>query len=236
MLTRVYLPQILTAFFGGLFVFLGVLTFGNSYFFDRLFMAILIFAVCVCFKNINVVSVLAIIIIQRCIEELAWQGLQDAFAMKNLLYCLALAIIFYLRFDPMAKLAASVMFLVIMAELYWYVSDYHAPEIYWHVALLVINLFSRYMIFSRLSLVDRYFPGQGRSTNLDWIIYRVMGTAILVQALMLVEYLLRHLFNMDRLMLFYHAYPYLMHAIAVFAVWATFNESYRQLLPRLLRA
>ncbi|MGO4893988.1 hypothetical protein [Flavobacterium sp. W21_SRS_FM6] len=236
MLARVYLPQLLTALFGGIFVACGMLSFGNAYIFDRLFIGIIIFTAAVCYRNINIVSVLAIILLQRCIEEFAWFSLSNAFVIKEFLYCLALALAIYLRFDPFAKFVGLTLVFVIGAEFYWYMADYIAPEIYWHVALMMINLFSRYLVFSRLDIVDRLFPGRGRSTNLDWIIYRLMGTTIIIQCAVLIEYLMRHLLGYSNVLIIYYSYPYLMHAIGMFAIWATFNESYKQLLPRLLKA
>lgn len=236
MLARIYIPQFLTALFGGLILACGIITFGNALIFDRLFIGMLVFTAAVCFRNINIISVLAIILLQRCIEELAWFGLENAYTIKELLYCLALVVTFYLRFDPLAKIVAATLLLVIGAEIYWYATDYPAPEIYWHVSLMIINLFSRYLIFSRLALVDRFFPSQAQSTNLDWIIYRLMGTTVIIQCLVLIEYLGRHVLDFSNVLFIYYSYPYLMHAIGTFAIWATFNESYKQLLPRLLKA
>lgn len=236
MLTRVYLPPFLTALFGGLFVFGGILSFGNSLVFDRLFFAIVLFTAIVCHNNINIVSLLVIILVQRLVEELAWIGLQDAYIVKEMLYCLTLAVIVYLRFDPITKLIRVVLGLVVTAEIYWFLTGYDAPEIYWHVVLINICLFSRYLIFSRLSIVDKLFPGKGKSTNLDWTIYKLLGLTIIVQSAMLLEYLLRHILGLNKVLVIYYAYSYIVHAIAIFSIWATFNESYKQLLPRLLRA
>lgn len=236
MLASVYIRQLLTALFGGLFVACGIMTFGNAYIFDRLFIGILIFTAVICYRNINIVSVLLIILLQRCIEEMAWFGLENAITIKELLYLLAIAVTFYLRFDPIAKCVAAILALVISAEIYWYIVDYPAPEIYWHVTLMISNLFSRYLIFSRLALVDKYFPLKASSTQLDWIIYRLMGTTVIIQSAALLEYLARHILGYSNVLFIYYSYPFLMHAIGMFAIWATFNESYKHLLPRLLKA
>jgi hypothetical protein len=236
MLARFYFPQLLTALFGGLFVACGILTFGNSYIFDRLYIGIIIFTAAVCFRNINIVSVLVIILLQRCVEEAAWLGLHNAYTVKALLYSLAILISFYLRFDPLARYVSATLILVIGAELYWYYIDYPAPEIYWYVTILITNLCSRYLVFSRLEIVDGFFPSRGRSTNLDWIVYKLMGTTIIIQCANIVEYLVRHLLGYSDVLIIYYSYPYLMHSIGMFAIWATFNESYKQLLPKLMKA
>ena len=63
MLVRAYLPQILTTLFGGLFVFLSIVTFGNALAFERFVISLLIFTGLVCRKDINVVSVIIILVL-----------------------------------------------------------------------------------------------------------------------------------------------------------------------------
>jgi hypothetical protein len=236
MLARVYLPPFITALFGGLFIAIGIITFGKPDYFDRLFIGVLIFTAAVCRKNINIVSILVIILLQRLIEESAWSWLQNIYIIRELIYCIALATVVYLWFDPISKLASAVLILLIGAEIYWYITDYPAPELYWHTTLLLTNLLTRYMIFSRTSIVEHYFPGKGESTNLDWAIYKLCAVAAVIQCLALVEYLIRHLLGFNQVLIVYQSYVFLVHSIAIFVIWVTFNESYKQLLPRLLKA
>ncbi|KXI27612.1 hypothetical protein [Paraglaciecola hydrolytica] len=236
MFARVYLPPFITALFGGLFIAIGISTFGDADTFDRLFVGILIFTLIICRKNIDIVSLLAIIFIQRISQELAWVGLSDSDVLKELLYCLAIIMIYALRHDPLVKWMAIIIAMAISAEIYWNISDYPAPELFWHLILLLSCLLTRYMIFSRVDLVQRYLTRTSESTNLDWIYYKLFGTTAIVQAAAIFEYLLRHILGLSQVLVIYYAYPYIVHGIATFSIWATFHESYKQLLPRLLKA
>ena len=236
MFARVYLPPFITALFAGLFIAIGILTFGDADTFDRLFVGVLVFTLIICRHNIDIVSLLAIIFLQRIMQELAWASLSDGEVLKELLYSLVLVTMYALRYDPLVKWLASVVVLAVCAELYWYFTDYPAPQLYWHLTLLLSCMLTRYMIFSRLELVQKYLTRQSQSTNLDWIFYKLAGTTAIVHVAAILEYLIRHILGLSQVLIIYYAYPYIVHGIATFAIWATFHESYKQLLPKLLKA
>lgn len=236
MLLKVYIPQFMAALFGGLFIFVGILSFGKANFFDHLFIGIIIFTGIICRKNINVVSLLAIILLQIIVQELAWVVLTDSSLLKISLYSIVLILMYSLRFDEIIKWIAPLLLLAIASEIYWYVADYSAPQLNWYLILLISCLITRYMIFSRVEFIDSYFPKQGQSTNLDWIFYKLMGITAFVHALMILEYLIRHILGQDQILLVYYSYPYIIHIVAIFSIWATFHESYKALLPKLLKA
>jgi hypothetical protein len=236
MIIRAYLPQILTTFFGGLFVALGIITFGNAEAFDKLYLLILFFAALLCHKNMNIVSILSIILLQRLTEELAWLYLFDNNIIKLLIYCFGLLAAYYLRHDWLVKVIIPTIVLVIVAEAYWFISDYKSPELYWHIWIMISNLIVRFLIFSRVSLVDHYFPNKGESVNLDWVIYKLSVVVIIIQSAILFEYLIRHILGVSGALYIYLLYPYLIHGLATIAIWATFQESYKQILPKLLKA
>ena len=236
MLARVYLPPIIMALFGGLFIAIGIITFGDADTFDRLFVGVLIFTLITCRNNIDIVTLLVIIFLQRIIQELAWATLSDGEVLKELLYSLVFVTMYALRHDPLVKWLGSVIVLALCAEIYWYLTDYPAPQLYWHLTLLISCLLTRYMIFSRLELVQKYLTRQSQSTNLDWIFYKLAGTTAIVHVAAIFEYLIRHVLGMSQVLFIYYSYPYIVHGIATFAIWATFHESYKQLLPKLLKA
>ena len=236
MLLRVYLPPFITALFGGLFIAIGILTFGDADTFDRLFVGILIFTLIICRNNIDIVSLLAIIFLQRMIQELAWASFSDGVVLKELLYSLVIVTMYALRHDPLVKWLSCVIALAVTAEIYWYITEYPAPQLYWHLTLLLSCILTRYMIFSRLELVQKYLTRQSQSTNLDWIFYKLAGTTAIVHVAAIFEYLIRHVLGVSQALIIYYSYPYIVHGIATFAIWATFHESYKLLLPKLLKA
>jgi hypothetical protein len=58
-----YLPNFFTVLFGVFFVLFGIATFGNGLAFNRICIILLKFTEIVCRKDINVVSVVSVIII-----------------------------------------------------------------------------------------------------------------------------------------------------------------------------
>jgi hypothetical protein len=236
MLVRAYLPPIMTALFGGLFIAAGILTFGNAAIFDRLFIGILVFTAVTCRKNVNILSVVAIILLQRALEECAWSFLTDTYLIKIALYSFGFWLVYYLRHDWITRVLLTSLILVSVAEIYWYINDDLAPQVYWNIGLMIFDVIIRYLIFSRFSFVELWFKGRAVSINLDWTIYKLSAIAIIVQCAIITEYLIRHILELPNLLLVYSAYPYAMHIIATIAIWATFHESYKQIAPKLLKA
>jgi hypothetical protein len=236
MLIRAYLPQILTALFGGLFVALGILTFGNALAFDRLHVGMLIFTGIICRKDINIVSVVILLLLQLTWESLAWHYLLSENLIKIILYSSAFWMMYYFRHDWVIKIILPILLLVIVSEIYWYKINYSAPEIYWHIWIMASNLFVRYLIFIRVGIVDKYFPEKGLSVNLDWIIYKLSALIIIIQTAMILEYFLRHIVGISNMLYVYYSYSYLVHGFATIVVWAIFSESFKQLLPRILKS
>jgi len=236
MILRAYLPKFLTALFGGLFVALGILTFGNSNVFDWFFLSVLIFTAIVCRNNINIVSIVLILFIQLALNQVVWFALSEHYLVVIFFHVLALWTIYQFKYDWVAKIMLLSVIIVITSEVYWFFTDYPRPQISWYIWLMTSNLFVRYLIFIRVGIVDSYFPEKGRSTHLDWIIYKLSALIILIQAVLIMEYLGRHVLNLSNALLIYYSYPYLFQGIATISIWVVFNESYKQLLPHLLKA
>ena len=236
MLLRAYLPKLLTALFGGIFIAAGIATFGNSTLFDRIFFGVLIFTAIICHKNINVIGILLIIFIQRVMEETAWIYLADNYMVKLVLYLVSFWAVYYYFYDSASKVLLLCLVPVVLTEIYWFSISYPAPQIYWNISIVVLNLIIRDLIFFRVRYTDKFFPNKGKSTNLDWVIYKLNFTAMIIHTASISEYLIRHLLEYTHILIFYHSFPYIMHGLAVIVIWSTFNESYRQLAPRLLKA
>lgn len=238
MLLSHYVPRMFTALFGGLFIFLGIYTLGNGLLFDRIFIGVLIFTAFICRKNVNVLGVIAILVIQRLLEESAWFISEQEFktAIKALFYTSALFTWYKIKYDPTSRMLAIALILSLSSELYWYLAGKGAPEIYWYVGLAAVCLFTRHLLFLRVSYTDDFYPGRAESINLDWHVFKLYAVSIAVQVLMLIEYIVRSVFGFVEILYFYKLYPYLAHSIGTYTIWIIFNESYRLLLPKLLKA
>ncbi|WP_254700737.1 hypothetical protein [Paraglaciecola mesophila] len=226
----------MTALFGGLFIAAGILTFQNPAAFDILFIAILIFTASICKNDTDVLGVITIILLLRALDETVWFFINGNVETKFLLYSFGLGISYYLRHDWAAKLLLVVTLIISAIEIYWFITEYPPPEIYWNVALIIVTLIARNLIFSRVSITESWFNLSSKSINLDWTIFRLYGLSLIVQVLVVLEYLIRHLTNSPQVVFFYYANPYIMQVISMLAIWVTFQESYKLLLPRLLKA
>ena len=185
-------------------------------------------------------GVITIIFLLRTFEEITWLYLGDSNLTKFVIYPSCIIISFYLRYDWAAKIFLYIGILASTTELYWLYEDYQAPQIYWNMTLVAITLISRNLIFSRVSITEHYLSKimrlEAKSINLDWIIYRLYGLSLILQIIVILEYLIRHLFGASELVLFYYSSAYAIRAISTLSIWAIFNESYKQLAPKSLKA
>ena len=238
MIANHYLPKILTAIFAGLFIFTGLYTIGNGLLFDRLFICILIFTAVICRKNINVLGVVVILLLQRFLEETAWSISELDFQMvvKAAFYFLAIFAYWKIKYDGMAKVLLVALILSISAEFYWIYHSLKAVQIYWYIGVLASSLFFRHLIFMRVSFTESFFPKSAESINLDLQIYKVYSLFAYIELFMIVEYVLRGVFNLTNIMIVYKTYPYASQVLSTYMVWVIFNESYKLLLPKLLKA
>lgn len=219
-------------------MFAGIYTFGNGLLFDRLFICVLVFTAVICRNNVNVLGVVIILVIQRLVEETAWSisELDYQTIIKAAFYFLALLSCWAFWYDIIAKLLLSVLILSIGSEFYWIYTQASAPEIYWYVGLIASNLFVRHLIFMRVSYTEDFFPHQTQSINLDWHIHKLNAVAACVLSLLIFEYFVRSVLGFERIVLVYSYASYALQAIATYAIWVIFYESYKMLIPRLLKA
>ncbi|GAB5382435.1 MAG: hypothetical protein Alis3KO_08600 [Aliiglaciecola sp.] len=238
MLLSHYLPKILTALFGGLFIFAGIYTFGEPLLFDRLFVFILIFTAVICRKNVNVLGVVVILVIQRLVEETAWSvsELEYKTMIKGVFYLLSLIACWAVWYDKLAKLLVGTLILALGAEFYWILTSTKPSEIYWYVFLIANCLVVRHLIFIRVLYTEDYFPKRSQSLNLDWHIHKIFAAYAAIWSLMVVEYLVRNILGFTNALFIYSNVALLVHIISTYGVWIIFFESYKLLLPRLLKA
>ncbi|WP_166425793.1 hypothetical protein [Paraglaciecola sp. 20A4] len=241
MLVRAYLPKIITALFGGLFIAAGILTFGNALVFDRIFIGILLFTGFICRKDINVLGIILILAVIRVLEEALWfifaEQLYNHWLSKITIYLLLFFIIYKFWFDKMSKISLLILLLCISAEIYWIIIGYTlAPAIYWYAALVGLGLLTRHFLFSRIQMTEQFTSKSGKSINLDWYIYQVTRIYIFIEGLNIFEYILRHVFQIKYIQIIYYVYPYIMQSLATFTLWIVFNEANKLFKERLISA
>ncbi|WP_343860337.1 hypothetical protein [Aliiglaciecola litoralis] len=226
------------ALFGGLFIFAGIYTFGNPLLFDRLFICILIFTAVICRHNINVLGLIVILVIQRLVEESAWviSELEYKDLIKACFYLLSIAVYWVIKYDKVSRILLVALVFSLIAEFYWIYSNQATPEIYWYVTLLSSYSFARHLVFMRVVYMEELFPNRIiESVNLDWQIYKLFAVFSVLQLLMIFEYLVRNLIQ-PNILLVWKTYPYFSQVCYTYLIWVIFFESYKLLLPKLLRA
>lgn len=238
MLVSHYAPKILIALFGGLFILAGVLTFGKPLYFDRIYAFILIFTAVICRKNINVLGVVVILVLQYVIEETAWSisELDYRQAVKSIFYFLTIVVYWRIKYDPFSKVLLATLLVALGSEFYWIANNQKAPEIYWHVGLCASSLFIRHLLFNRVLYTEEYFPKKAVSINLDWFVFRFCAINMVLQLLMVSEFSVRSVFGYKHITLIYYSFPYIVQIMATLQIWVIFHESYKLLIPKLLRA
>lgn len=239
MLLSHYLPKILTALFGGLFIFAGIYTFGEPSLFDPLFICILVFTAFICRENFNVLGVIVILVAQRLVEETAWSisELDYKTFIKAAFYFLAIAIYWKVKYDKASRMLLIALLVSLISEFYWIFTEQNAPEIYWYASHTAFYLFARHLIFMRVSYMEDLFPNRKiDSINLDWQIYKLNAIFAALQLFMVLEYAVRSVLGQKHILFVWEIYPYVGQLCYTYLIWVIFFESYKLLLPKLLRA
>lgn len=238
MLLAHYFPKMLTALLGGLFIFASIYSFGNALVFDRIYIGLLIFTAIICRKNVNVLGVTLILLCISGGNEIAWliSDIDYPTAVKLLFYSIGIAAYLIVRYDKVSNLLALSLLLCFASEAYWLLIDKTPPELHWYIFIQASNLFTRHLLFYRVSYTADYYKHEAKSIDLDWHIFKLNTVAIVIETLNIIEYIIRNVFGKVETMFVYNLYPYLMHALAAYYIWIIFQESYKLLIPKLLRA
>lgn len=236
MILRAYLPKFMTALFGGLFVAASIFTFGNALLFDRLFLGVILFTAILCRKDVNVLSVVAIIFLQHIIEEFAWLYLPSSYMVKGLIYITGFWLVYYFWYDWTSKILLLCLILGVSSETYWFVIEYEPPQTFWYICIIMVCISIRHLVFLRVYLVENYISKKAKSINLDWVLYKINAVIIIAQTTVLIEYYIRHILGFQNALLAYESLAYIIHALSTILIWATFNESYKQFIPKIIKA
>ncbi|WP_340677562.1 hypothetical protein [Paraglaciecola sp.] len=173
----------------------------------------------------DVVSCLSFILIARSLALLLFLVSSNLLIWKIVGYALAAFCIVRFNRDPLAKFIIPIWVAAVASEIYWYLTDYQGPEIYWSFILISFNLATRYLLIVRFVLVPQYFNKPATPIRLDWYLKVLHLLPIVVECVYVFEYLVRHLTNTTPLYI-YHAYPYIMHSIGMSTIFAVFYFSY----------
>lgn len=236
MFFKVYGRRIAHTFLAALCLACGILTFGEPLYFDRLFFGALILTALSSYNNINIIGIVCIITIERLAEETIWLWVMNLEAGKIIIYGASAYLLYLVRFEPLAKYFGAVLLIALSAELYWLVTYYPTPSIHWYMAMVALNMFTRYLLLWRAPMTESYTRKRATPLIADWQLGEIAALSVTIQALVLFEFIVRHIGQFSDLLYVYHVMPYMMQAIAFLSLYCITSQSLRIHLNRIIKA
>lgn len=224
-MTQYYSSKLATIILATLAIIYGLATFGNPLLFDRIYIIIIIGTAYILRKNHDVLGIMIILAVSHLMQDLVhyWTQEDNVYLVKILVYCCVLFTIYQLWYDSLNKLALAITATAISAEIYWVVTAYSAPNIFWFVFLTNQSLILRHLLLCRTAYYRQYLQVKGQPTVLDYCIEKACKWFVIIDTLMILEYLARHIFNAE-ILIIYKSFPYVVQAIGVYIIWLVLRE------------
>lgn len=230
-----FAQKFVSAFLAGCFIAAGILTFGNALIFDRLYIVVLIAIALYVREDINILGVIAILTLHKILEESALMTIEDFSEFKWVLYAACISILFIERKEPCCVYFSATLIVCLAAEFYWYLNDYNAPTTFWHLFQIANALLIRKLLILRPFITAERYPKHAEPIRLDHYIYNLFAIYIWINMFMIVEYIVRHIFGIDSILIFYTSYPYLAHILAVFVLYNLTVQSIKESNKKIFR-
>jgi len=213
------------AIIGGVLICMGYLTFGQVSF-DRIFFFSLIFVGVICRKEVNMLSVVVIVLASQVMSEAGFNILDkpDVF-VKLFVYPALIYAIYNVRGSFLDWLVFPVVGMSIVAEIYWFIVGYNPPEIIWHLYLITLNMTLIFALDMRFLWVSRIWPREEKELNIDFIIKIPLLFVVLINSIETIEYIFRHM-QLTSSTVIYYAGPYINSGMAIMLLWLIFLQAY----------
>lgn len=218
MIIRAYLPYFLNPLIFGACTALGIVTFGTPLLFETIEVVTLGIVIIACRKHIDITSV-AIILIASQIAMTGYFSLySNSLIYKAIGYASVGAALFYLRGDRVSRVLMCVVVACVIAEAYWFTSDYSAPQLFFILYKAAVYMSCRFAFVYRPHFINKKLNLKAHITSLDNSMVKIHSLAVYVQCILLLEYLVRHITPASPLYA-YNAYEYVMHALGVWVFY-----------------
>jgi hypothetical protein len=209
----------------------GMISFNNASLFNLSFACLLVILSIAHFENKNLLSLFFILIVSRVVGEgfaLVIESTMLFIKVGAYVLTISLALLFF--YQTLSRLTLLILAFTIPVEIYWYVSDYSAPQIFFFFLVISQTIVQRYF----LSMRAGYFRSWGdmKPQNLDYNLSELLFVSGIVNLIMILEYLFRHLTGIN-LLVIYAAYEYLQHVITMLFVFTILLYTVSH--PKLLR-
>jgi hypothetical protein len=149
---------------------------------------------------------------------------------------LAFAITLYIVKEEEYRIPLALLFLLsLLSELYWAITDYSAPEIYWYLFELNLEVLVRHYLFMRVFFTSNLAPNKSKSLDLDINIHDLITLFLFVNGLIILEFLMRHVLAVD-ITVMWLVNPYILHGLSIYMVYLILNGSVQLTLSSKLNA
>jgi hypothetical protein len=140
-------------------------------------------------------------------EELIWVITNRNIYFDAAIYTSSLIIFYNFKYDKASKAGFLITLICLTCEIYWFYIGYDKnPSIEWFIYYIASCVLIRHLIFHRSSICYNWWPGM-KLTRIDRHVYDLQAFIIAICSLNIIEYLVRHLFNQNILVV-YTIYPY----------------------------
>jgi hypothetical protein len=151
----------------------------------------------------------------------------DSLFSKLVAYTLVLCSCYLLRCDKLAKFSLSLLFCILISEVYWWIIKYDdTPEIAYYAILLACNVVLRHLLLAR-SYSFNLWSRELKETSIDWVLYNLSGLSIIVVSAMTLEYIVRHMLN-AQVVFVYYSYTNIMSLINAAILWVILNYALKK--------
>lgn len=211
--------------------------FGQAEIFDPIILLSFI-AIALAFRrNVDLVSICSIFIAERGMEELMWRFLGDTIWFKIPCYLIFLLIPIFLASGPLRSALTFFVLTGIGVEIYWWATEYPAPDLVWGFYLLSIGVITRKVLRMRVFWLIELRPTlEPKVLPLDSQLLIANAISIGLVCLMISEYWLRHIFDIPDLLYVHSAFPYIAHIVSIFIVYMLVVQSIQHLQSLELNA
>jgi hypothetical protein len=235
MFVKYYIQKIGSLLVAIFCIILGIATFGHSHQFDTSAIILLLIIAFFFRKDIDITSVIFLLVVGRLIEDIIFytSKLNPLFIVSA--YTLCAYCIYTFDRDKLRLVAASAFAIAITAQIYWYLTNYQAPEIYWQIYIINFSLLTRFFLVFRPAITQHLTKITAEHTQLDYKLQQLYGMPIVIELLNIIEYTIRHTTHFKPIYI-YSAYPYLLQIIATYALYLVLDHAKQQWIKNTLSA
>lgn len=205
----------------------GVMSFfGQASIFDPIILIAFI-AIALAFRrNIDLLSICAIFIAERGLEELMWRFLDYTIWFKIPCYLIFFILAYWHSKGTLRQFVVTFYSIAIAIETYWYLTSYTAPAVMWLFYFLTVNIIIRRLLRDRTFILIEINPKfDPRPLSLDSQLLLANIGFIVINASNIIEYWIRHLTNYSDIVILYNIFPYVSHLLSLFMLYMIVIQS-----------